>query len=1169
MSSSDEEDERLADDGPLDASDKRVRWLAEKVSAGLGCDVDLFASCVANDDETRDRVEAFVRGALLRPRLSRRIPPQRHPRRARVGSIHGSRGLLTSFPPTPHRTGTSESEALLVYVEPNARGDAPAGTRSTPFEQSSSGNENAEATVDAPEDGGGEPEQNGERATEAVDASSRALDDPRDDVAAFAEGDGPEPSPGDQGPNAEGASRMDGTRDDEDPSRREDDGPSSPRARADPKTDSPHQPSVSIPDQSKGGAPPALRVAAGSLPSGAASAPAAYFIKDSPAEVLRRAGDMEARVHFGALASSGPSLDALEQLIKQVFVPLLGANGDGADAEGGGVRRGGKAAAAFREKSANMSASPPPKENVTPNVGEGAFPRTPFRATVLSPAIAAELATDAGLFGERVRRAARRLASDVALSFPNLSASVDLTDARASAEDADTARKLEAAVVEWTVKISDATRREEARRLLAGAGPLDEIEFWRERDIALTSLHEQLVAPRIRDAVAVVAVASPAVMPDFEEQAAKLARMRAEARDNRKFLATLERHFRNVAPRRDAGAGAGVSGSGSGNADSSESSDTHASALSTAIDTVAPMMNTLRMVWIISRHYGDDTRMGGLLGRVADEIGRVASEVADAKNPATGVFAVDATTALSRVRDAKRLLDTWRDSYMAMRDKIEKSGRDNRWEFDRKRLFQKTEYVASVCGDLERMLDAVHGFHRFLGSKLKTVTGEPEAIDEVIARVTDMARAARSVEFDIFDPKRFADWQVVVSDFERERELVEKSAKAFVDQSFKKLRSAEDAFDLLSSFERVESSGAIGRTMSSKFHDILEQFTREIVETRNMFDHAQHKPPLPKNQPPVAGAIAWSRSLFSRIRKTMTRLQTDAAEAMAREPLADACARAYTDLAKTCMRYEKRLHGAWVEGADQTALRHLKSGVLKDVSPERAVDSRGDDTSKKDASASRDASSVVVNFHPELATLLRESRYLDRMGFSIPETALKVTLREDAFVQCREALRDMLARYAAATEGLTEVERELLSEKVAELKRSLSPGFKVLNWMSLGILEFVQNCDRAINEFAALVGLVRKNSGIVAGVVAEIASTTALVEPPAGGGHHGLRRVRRVSGNLEAGHRGPAGAQVPAPSARCWGRSRRRLAAPTRARVRSSRRTTRTGRRRRSTRCAI
>ena len=965
-----------------------------------------------------------------------------------------------------------------MYVEPNARGDASAGTRSTPFERSSSGNENAEATVSAPEDVGGETDTNGERATEEGDASVRAPDDPRDKSAAPAEGDGPEPS-ADRGPNADGG---DANRTDEDGSV-----PSSP-PRADPVP--PESPQSSIPETTE--PPPmtpregpTLRVAHGALPPGAASAPAAYFIKDSPTEVLRPSSDdMEARVHFGALASSGPSLDALEQLIKHVFMPLLGANGDGADAEETTWLARRRYAAAMEKGGVGAPRraghSPPKKENVTPNVEISA---SSVRTTVLSPAIAAELASDAGQFGAHVRRAARRLADDVALSFPKLSESVDLRDARAAAEDEDTARKLEAAVVEWTSRISDATRREEARGVI-GAGPLDEIEFWRERDVALTSLHEQLVAPKIRDAVAVVAVASPAVMPDFEEHASKLARMRAEARDNRKFLATLERHFRNITHWRDAG-----SGDASANASGNVSEMVPRGSLSTAIDTVAPMMNALRMVWIISRHYGDDTRMGGLMGRVADEIGRVASEVADAKNPATGVFAVDAATALSRVRDAKRLLNTWRDSYMAMREKIEKSGRDNRWEFDRKRLFHKTEYVASVCGDLEQMLDAVHGFHRFLGGKLKTVTGDPEAIDEVINRVTDMARAARSVEFDIFDPKRFADWQVVVSDFERERELVEKSAKAFVDQSFKKLRSAEDAFDLLSSFERVESSGAIGRTMSSKFHDILEQFTREIVETRNMFDHAQHQPPLPKNQPPVAGAIAWSRSLFSRIRKTMTRLQTDAAEAMAREPLADACGRAYTDLAKTCMRYEKRLHGAWVEGADQTALRHLKSGVLRDASS---------DVCEKDASASPDAFSVAVNFHPELATLLRESRYLDRMGFAIPETALKVTLREDAFVECREALRDMLARYAAATEGLTEVERELLSEKLAELKRSLNPGFKVLNWMSLGILEFVQNCDRAINEFSALVGLVRKNSGIVAGVVAEIASTTALVEPPAG-----------------------------------------------------------------------
>ena len=71
-------------------------------------------------------------------------------------------------------------------------------------------------------------------------------------------------------------------------------------------------------------------------------------------------------------------------------------------------------------------------------------------------------------------------------------------------------------------------------------------------------------APRVRDAVAVVAVASPAAMADFEACAAKLARMRAEARDIRKFLTTLERHFRNITHWRGAGAGAGAGGVGLG-----------------------------------------------------------------------------------------------------------------------------------------------------------------------------------------------------------------------------------------------------------------------------------------------------------------------------------------------------------------------------------------------------------------------------------------------------------------------------------------------------------------------------------------------------------------------------------------------------------------------------
>lgn len=57
-------------------------------------------------------------------------------------------------------------------------------------------------------------------------------------------------------------------------------------------------------------------------------------------------------------------------------------------------------------------------------------------------------------------------------------------------------------------------------------------------------------------------------------------------------------------------------------------------------------------------------------------------------------------SAKSKVCDAKQVLDLWKSSYFAVRAEIEESGRDARWEFDRRRLFEKTDYIASVCQDL-------------------------------------------------------------------------------------------------------------------------------------------------------------------------------------------------------------------------------------------------------------------------------------------------------------------------------------------------------------------------------------------------------------------------------------------------------------------------------------
>ena len=52
---------------------------------------------------------------------------------------------------------------------------------------------------------------------------------------------------------------------------------------------------------------------------------------------------------------------------------------------------------------------------------------------------------------------------------------------------------------------------------------------------------------------------------------------------------------------------------------------------------------------------------------------------------------------------AVRLLTRWREAYLTTRAEIESSGRGARWEFDRRRLFDDTDHMAAICGDLQHV----------------------------------------------------------------------------------------------------------------------------------------------------------------------------------------------------------------------------------------------------------------------------------------------------------------------------------------------------------------------------------------------------------------------------------------------------------------------------------
>lgn len=97
--------------------------------------------------------------------------------------------------------------------------------------------------------------------------------------------------------------------------------------------------------------------------------------------------------------------------------------------------------------------------------------------------------------------------------------------------------------------------------------------------------------------------------------------------------------------------------------------------------------------------------------------------------------------------------------------------------------------------------------------------------------------------------------------------------KSFIEQSFQKLRSAEGAFELVQNFQNIQSRESINQSIDERYKDILAQYTKELDHIGAIFHAHKSSPPIYKNYPPIAGAIAWARDLYYRAKRPILRFK--------------------------------------------------------------------------------------------------------------------------------------------------------------------------------------------------------------------------------------------------------------------------------------------------------
>ncbi|CAL9696600.1 unnamed protein product [Knipowitschia caucasica] len=619
---------------------------------------------------------------------------------------------------------------------------------------------------------------------------------------------------------------------------------------------------------------------------------------------------------------------------------------------------------------------------------------------------------------------------------------LDLTqDTELLLSDAELLVELEQCLMNWQTQITVVIEEQLSRKPHA-PGPIAEIGFWQERASILNALSEQLQQPTIQRVLEVMRRSHRGIIQTLEATLAELHKYRVEADENFRFLSTLERHFMNLA--------AGKS-------------------LSMMLETLPALMNSLGTVWIISCHYNTSERMLPLMERIAWQLCERVSQAVRVQQ----LYTKSRGMAMALVSDARQVLEQWRRSYFEVRADIEDLCRVRRWEFDRKRLFERTDYMASVCHNLHSTLQVLQDFYNIFGLELKNVTGDPKRIDEVLSRVDGLVQPIQDLSFDPFTLSKMPHWKAIMQEFDTNVEAIEGDAIHFIDQSFKTLRSSSAAFDMLLKFKHIRTREAINSHLLHKFTDVLAQYSKEVDTINDLFEKRKENPEMIATEPPVAGSIRWARFLVHRIQEPILSFIKE--KDMMKSEQGQQAKEKYTELALKLRDYQKQKHETWCKDTASSLPRLLKNPLLQAHSP-----TKDPEVSPGAGSGLHQSVRFSVNFD-QIRQIMAETSNLVSMGYTVPDLARDVALQEDNLIRYAWELQQLVSRFYMVMESLSDSMAGMLAKHIKTLRKEMSFGCKTFNWKSLGIQDFINRGAQAVSKFESLVTQIKKNEKDIEG----------------------------------------------------------------------------------------
>jgi dynein heavy chain len=271
---------------------------------------------------------------------------------------------------------------------------------------------------------------------------------------------------------------------------------------------------------------------------------------------------------------------------------------------------------------------------------------------------------------------------------------------------------------------------EQIRREADNIGPRAELDYWKRRTSKFNYLLDQIKGHEVKSALGVLMIAKSRLLVKWRELDTKITDLGNEARDNVKYLYTLERFC-----------------------DPLYNSDPVS-----MLTDIPGLINAIRMIHSISRYYNTSERMTSLFVKVTNQMITACKSYASEKGTQT-IWSQPQTDLIKKLKDCIRLNKEYQNAFQKTKEKLAQMPDERPFDFSEMYIFGKFDTFTKRCQKIIDVFDAITTYSKLSESKI-------EGMELLAAKFNGIVATLKKKPYDFLDQRR-ADFDNDYEDFKK------------------------------------------------------------------------------------------------------------------------------------------------------------------------------------------------------------------------------------------------------------------------------------------------------------------------------------------------------------------------------------------------------------------